>query len=61
MPTAAIALTSVVTCVVMVLTAIGAHRRGGHTATAVASGLCFPLTWVVWYLRDELRPAGRAR
>jgi hypothetical protein len=35
------------------LTGLGAHRRGVGTPLAVLSGLCFPVTWTVWYLRDE--------
>lgn len=44
--------------VLMVLTAVGAHRRGAGVAVVVASGLFFPITWTAWYLRDE-RPYQR--
>ena len=40
-----------------VLTGAGARRRGAGWALAVASGLLFPVTWVLWYVRD--RRAGR--
>ena len=36
-----------------VLTALGAHQRGQALPLAVLAGLFFPLTWTVWYLRDE--------
>jgi hypothetical protein len=36
-----------------VLTGLGEHRRGARTVVAVPAGLGFPLTWVVWYVRDE--------
>jgi hypothetical protein len=35
------------------LTALGARRRGVGPALAVMAGLFFPITWTVWYLRDE--------
>lgn len=37
----------------MVLTALGAHRRGLARPLAVLTALFFPVTWAVWYLRDE--------
>ena len=37
----------------LVLTAIGAHRRGLPCPLAVLTGLPFPVAWTVWYLRDE--------
>jgi hypothetical protein len=40
------------------LTAAGAFRRGRRRGLAVATGLCFPVAWVMWYLIDERR-AGR--
>ena len=36
-----------------VLTAFGERRRAGGLASAVVAGLFFPVTWIVWYLRDE--------
>jgi hypothetical protein len=42
-----------------VLTATGASRRGQRRSVALAAGLFFPVTWVVWYLIDERRLAGR--
>jgi len=41
------------------LTVLGAHRRGLRWPLAVAAGLIFPLTWVVWYVHDE-HPYARA-
>lgn len=38
-----------------VLTALGEHRRGGRLGVAVLAGLFFPVAWMVWYSRDELR------
>ncbi len=40
------------------MTAQGAQRRGNGTWLVLLSGLFFPATWVVWYLRDE-RPYSR--
>ena len=37
----------------MVLTATGERRRGKGTGVALAAGLFFPITWIVWYLRDQ--------
>jgi hypothetical protein len=37
------------------LTAIGERRRGGRLAVAVITGVFFPLAWIAWYARDELR------
>jgi len=36
-----------------VLTGLGAHRRGLAIPLVVLAGLFFPVTWAVWYLRDE--------
>jgi hypothetical protein len=41
------------------LTASGSRRRGAGRLTAVVSGLFFPVTWVVWHVRDTRRPGGR--
>ena len=41
------------------LTALGEWRRGAHSVVVPLAGLLFPVTWLVWYVRDELRrPAG---
>lgn len=45
---------------VAALTALGERRRGGRVPTAVVAGICFPVTWVTWYVRDQ-RPFRRAR
>jgi hypothetical protein len=42
----------------MLLTAAGARRRGLAVVPALLAGLFFPITWTVWYLRDE-RPYAR--
>ena len=36
-----------------VLTGLGAHRRGLAIPLVVLAGVFFPVTWTVWYLRDE--------
>ena len=36
-----------------VLTGFGARRRGLAIPSAVLAGRFFPVTWIVWYLRDE--------
>ncbi len=36
-----------------VLTALGAHERGLPIGLAALAGILFPITWTVWYLRDE--------
>ena len=36
-----------------VLTAMGAQERGRSIALAALAGVFFPVTWTVWYLRDE--------
>lgn len=43
-----------------VLTGLGERRRGGRAWTVLAAGALFPLTWLVWYVCDEL-PARRHR
>jgi len=37
----------------MVLTGMGETQRGADPRTAVIAALFFPITWVVWYVRDE--------
>lgn len=36
----------------VVTTAVGSRRRGARGILPVLAGIVFPLTWVVWYLRD---------
>ncbi len=36
-----------------VLTALGAHERGQSIALSAVAGAFFPVTWAVWYVRDE--------
>jgi len=43
----------------VVLTGVGARRRGHAALPAMVAGVFFPVTWVVWYLRDE-RPYRQA-
>lgn len=38
---------------VVALTFLGARRRGQRWYVAVASGLLFPVAWLLWYVRDE--------
>jgi ABC-type polysaccharide/polyol phosphate export permease len=38
---------------VMARTALGARRRGRGPLLAVVAGLLFPVTWIVWYVRDK--------
>ena len=40
------------------LTAAGERRRGARATTCLVAGLFFPVTWVAWYVRDELRAPG---
>lgn len=37
----------------MFLTGLGGQRRGMAMLPAMAAGVLFPATWVVWYVRDE--------
>lgn len=37
----------------MGLTSAGERRRGHGIVVALAAGIFFPITWVVWHLRDE--------
>ena len=36
-----------------ILTAVGAHQRGLSLPRAAVTGLFFPVSWTVWYVRDE--------
>ncbi len=36
-----------------VLTAVGGRRRGSGWLVASVCGVCFPVTWVHWYVVDE--------
>ncbi len=36
-----------------VLTGLGEHRRGASAPLVALAGLFFPITWLVWYLKDE--------
>jgi hypothetical protein len=37
----------------VVLTALGARRRGNRVWSAMIARLAYPVTWVVWYTRDQ--------
>jgi hypothetical protein len=61
MAIAAVVALAVVALPLCALTAVGARRRGAGVAMAILGGLVFPLTWAIWYLRDERpyqHPAG---
>lgn len=46
----------------MGLTATGERRRGRGIALVLAAAFFFPITWVVWYLRDAAPlPRGASR
>ena len=36
-----------------VLTGLGAHERGLSIGPSALAGAFFPITWTVWYLRDD--------
>ncbi|MDN4161968.1 hypothetical protein [Nocardioides abyssi] len=38
------------------LTAVGERRRGHGAGVALVAGVFFPVTWVAWYVRDEVGP-----
>jgi hypothetical protein len=42
----------------MVLTGMGESQRGARPLTVVVAALFFPITWMVWYVRDEHPYAG---
>ena len=44
-----------------VLTCVGARRRGAGVASAMVAGIFFPVTWAVWYARDERPHRSRHR
>lgn len=39
--------------ILALLTSIGQRRRGRGLASAAVAGIFFPVTWTVWYVRDE--------
>lgn len=45
---------------VVALTGAGARRRGAGWPVTAVSALAFPVTWAVWYVRDE-HPGDRYR
>jgi hypothetical protein len=53
MVTLGITLLGLLVLVLPTLTAVGARRRGAGIPLTVLAGVCFPVTWVVWYVRDE--------
>jgi hypothetical protein len=42
------------------LTATGARRRHNRWSVCALSALAFPVTWVVWFVRDNRRAGRRA-
>ncbi|TIC83868.1 hypothetical protein E8D34_15000 [Nocardioides sp. GY 10113] len=55
----AVALLAVAPCVLLaLLTGLGQRRRGTSGPLVALAGLAFPVTWLIWYLRDE-RPFRR--
>ncbi len=44
----------------MVLTAMGARRRGRGWPAAALAGVFFPVAWTAWYVRD-VHPYRRLR
>lgn len=53
-PVVVIALAVALVLAFVVLTIVGQRRRGGSWVLAVLSGCCFPVTWIGWYVEDEL-------
>jgi hypothetical protein len=53
-------VSAVVSSPLALLTAIGAHQRGRAMPLAVLAGLTWPVTWTVWYVKDE-HPYPRTR
>jgi hypothetical protein len=37
----------------LMMTGEGGWRRGESVPVAVLAGVSFPITWAVWYVRDE--------
>jgi hypothetical protein len=37
----------------MALTAVGERGRGRGPLVVLVAGVFFPITWAVWYVRDE--------
>lgn len=58
---AVLGLVAAVWLALSVLTAAGARRRGQGPRAAGASGVVFPLTWVVWYANDYRVSRGPGR
>ncbi|NYD40604.1 hypothetical protein [Nocardioides panaciterrulae] len=56
-----VASAALVVAALGVLTGAGARRRGNGWALAGASGLLFPVTWVLWYVRDRRAERLRSR
>ena len=54
-----VTLLALVSVPLALLTAFGAHQRGLAMPLVVLTGLFYPVTWAVWYVRDE-HPCRRA-
>lgn len=55
------ALVAAMWLLLVVLTVIGAGRRGQWPPLCLASGVFFPVTWTVWYVIDDRATGGRGR
>lgn len=54
----AVVVLGAVVLALVLLTAVGSHERGLNPGLALVTGIFFPVTWAVWYFRDE-RPYAR--
>jgi hypothetical protein len=50
---AALLICGAVVVGLMVLTAVGERGRGHGPLVSLKAGVFFPVTWAVWYVRDE--------
>ena len=50
---AALLICGAVMVALMALTAVGERGRGRGPLVALVAGVFFPITWAVWYVRDE--------
>ena len=50
---AALLICGAVMAPLMVLTAVGERSRGSGPLIALVAAVFFPITWAVWYVRDE--------
>jgi hypothetical protein len=50
---AALLICGAVVVALMALTAVGERGRGHGPLVSLVAGVFFPITWAVWYVRDE--------